>query len=269
MNQALCLRLAHGNSTVKTELVPHCKLIFPCVSSSAAAGKTGRAGWSWAQRISSKWLGLRKLSLRSVLILGWACFWGTGSDGLFISWGLQMFMSTFSVGVTDGCYFQGIQGRSGPPGAKGIAGEPVSLRTLMVFLAAVVAHVFSMVFSPCGSAMQNLAVAEFLRRYSHKSVSHCLLWLSSTYCAPFVPLHIQTDFCWPHYSSWILVPVWKCLGRPNPPSLMLPESHKHKQFGGELETSWSTPFLSSFLFIVASVCFCPVFTSSRGFGSVL
>lgn len=35
------------------------------------------------------------------------------------------------MGVTNGYYFQGIQGHSGPPGAKGLAGEPVSFSTFL------------------------------------------------------------------------------------------------------------------------------------------
>lgn len=38
-----------------------------------------------------------------------------------------MCMNTNSVCYNWLCYFQGVHGPSGPPGAKGIAGEPVSL----------------------------------------------------------------------------------------------------------------------------------------------
>lgn len=59
-------------------------------------------------------------------------------------------------------------------------------------IAAFVGHIFSLVFTPCGLVMQNLAVAEFLRRYviNQYLIVYYNSELCSSYYAPYVPLHI-------------------------------------------------------------------------------
>lgn len=75
------------------------------------------------------------------------------------------------------CYFQGIQGPSGPPGAKGIAGEPVSLLSAyMNVFYPIIKYLlcgFLSVFAPCGLIMYFFAesLKDDIGRYHSVSLS--------------------------------------------------------------------------------------------------
>lgn len=116
-------------------------------------------------------------------------------------------------------YFQGVQGPSGPPGDKGISGEPVSLS-------------FVYMNSTTASGNQPYYCNDFF----------CFFPIPSD-CLQTLNFHADANTC-VHIN--VNQPMFSLQSpkQPNTISLIVPRSHRQEPRTSETETIWFTPCLS-------------------------